>query len=1384
MAPYAPAHPAFRPQIAIEYGTLAQRNVYEKGDECEYPIRCVAGSRRVVRAYERDLGGAEPSRFEFTYRDGRFDRLGRGFLGFTERVVREVDTHAGRLELYDNRTYDPTFKSFPFANQPSSVISWTPTQIDHVGIVDDELVFELSFQSTTLQVTETNNGASYFTLPVYTRTRREQGQINQVTWALDFIGSYVDYARAAHAGTTNTTRISDTIRLLLDFDVYGNVLEEKTLVAREFDLFGGSLDSQADVIVQSKRTFHNNPVNWHIGLLEDNEICSTATGGGGTACRSTEQTYDTLARVKSSTTSTPGDLDTWLQLTYTYDDFGNVKKTIAQDAFEGERISCTAYDAEGIFPYSQGNPKGQLTYAKFHRGFGTPLATIDPNGRVTQWAVDEYGRVLLEKRPDGTETSTAITRTQDGGPTQDQYVVRVKKTTPGWGQDEVELDRLGRTIRQWSPGTTIDGISSPRILQETEYDEQGKFVARALVQTQESTPLADRKYHLFGRDNLGRVTRHEAPWGTKTTTLYNGVHVEVSSPGAGSTITEIDALGRPIEVEDAAEGITSYTYGPFGYVSTVTDPGGAVTTTVRDSMGRVRTSTDPDRGTTVTHYSGFGEARMTTDALGREAHYDYDRLGRLQSRVDSDGKTTWIYDTALNGIGALASVVSPTGVTRRWGYDIKGRTVSTELDVNGELFTMGFDYDAQSRLSKITYPTANGSAFVVENHYDGFGHLLRVNEFGQGTNLWKLSTISRNGFISGEQFGNNVVTTARTYDEARGRVSSIVTNGLTALQSLSYTYDAQQNVETRTDHLQGLLGVTETFQYDTLQRLKCASFNGEAPCAREWNYAPNGNFVSTPQAGTYTYDPARPHTVDNTNLGSYEHDAVGNQIGRPGAGVEYTALDLPKQINGVNGDISTFDYDGNRQRVRKTSGLVESIFLDEWFERVTNAGVVEHRYYVRSNERVVAVVTRGLSKKTQFLHTDALGSVDVVSTQTGTLDERRSYDPFGARRNPTWGQPAGTFTSNTTVGFTGHMGDEELGLVFMRGRVYDPKLGRFLTPDPFISQALSGQSWNRYAYVANNPLKYTDPSGFTPEDGAGPAQLQDNHGNTISALDVWVFGKKPEARAEAPAELGALRTLVDVGSSGDTAGFYPEAPPNGSERDESDGYDVMLEVLGGAAGAYADDVLETAKGMVIFAAFPPGYFAWQGYNFWSGIGAGAYEGYKQDGVFGALAGAINVLNPFAHVGISLAATVDAAEKGDYAKAGENGYQAVKAIAGIAMAAVGVGVGAAKGRVSFGSNATSKLRSHWGDIQRLAKRQGVEMPGKFKEAGPQIQGFIKTVVQNGETRVGPYKPTGGGWTDALWTKHGDAIVIRSPGGTFVTILDAAEGGAAKNFPGGI
>jgi len=115
----------------------------------------------------------------------------------------------------------------------------------------------------------------------------------------------------------------------------------------------------------------------------------------------------------------------------------------------------------------------------------------------------------------------------------------------------------------------------------------------------------------------------------------------------------------------------------------------------------------------------------------------------------------------------------------------------------------------------------------------------------------------------------------------------------------------------------------------------------------------------------------------------------------------------------------------------------------------------------------------------QAFITDHLGSVVGVVNSGGTLTQRFSYDPWGHARNPSTGDLLDTMPARRgDRGFTGHEELRHLGLVHMNGRVYDPMATRFLSPDPFIQFPEFDQSWNRYSYVLNNPLTFTDPSGY------------------------------------------------------------------------------------------------------------------------------------------------------------------------------------------------------------------------------------------------------------------------------------------------------------------
>ncbi|MEX2964821.1 RHS repeat-associated core domain-containing protein, partial [Microbulbifer sp. TYP-18] len=119
--------------------------------------------------------------------------------------------------------------------------------------------------------------------------------------------------------------------------------------------------------------------------------------------------------------------------------------------------------------------------------------------------------------------------------------------------------------------------------------------------------------------------------------------------------------------------------------------------------------------------------------------------------------------------------------------------------------------------------------------------------------------------------------------------------------------------------------------------------------------------------------------------------------------------------------------------------------------------------------------------KNRYLLRDHLGSLDVVTDATGAVTEQLSFDPWGQRRQPHNWRDALSSTQLTNIlditprGFTGHESLDRMGLIHMNGRIYDPLLGRFVQADPNIDGTTSSQGYNRYSYVHNNPLAFTDP---------------------------------------------------------------------------------------------------------------------------------------------------------------------------------------------------------------------------------------------------------------------------------------------------------------------
>jgi RHS repeat-associated protein len=196
-------------------------------------------------------------------------------------------------------------------------------------------------------------------------------------------------------------------------------------------------------------------------------------------------------------------------------------------------------------------------------------------------------------------------------------------------------------------------------------------------------------------------------------------------------------------------------------------------------------------------------------------------------------------------------------------------------------------------------------------------------------------------------------------------------------------------------------------------------------------------------------------------------------------------------ING-NGKILTFGYDAFRQRFSQdySSNGVHEItqYVGDLLEKVTAGGVIDWRHYIQVGDRTVAIMSRQNpgTNATRYILPDDQGSIAKITNSAGTTDVSENFSPCGTRRDPTtWsGSPACpdlvTIRGISREGFNGQdaIGGVSMGLNHMLGRVQDAITGKFLSADPFVFEPGSTQAWNRYSYVYNNPMSFTDPSGF------------------------------------------------------------------------------------------------------------------------------------------------------------------------------------------------------------------------------------------------------------------------------------------------------------------
>ncbi|WP_170229201.1 RHS repeat-associated core domain-containing protein [Polyangium fumosum] len=854
---------------------------------------------------------------------------------------------------------------------------------------------------------------------------------------------------------------------------------------------------------ETELEYEHRLTSWQLGLLRKREVThKLVPADPQPKTRTVAMTYNTFGDTDLVTVEP--DLPEHRSFTaYGYDSYGNVNSVHVWDAEGNDRTTVLAYGANGVFPITRTNALGHISSMTWEPGLGTRLSSTDPSGVKTIQNYDRFGRpTFAQVWAQNTPMSPGTTITYEP---LAFLPPRMIVDTPGHGHSKTTFDELGRPAQTVSKGFKDEY----EVFRYAQYDHRGRLM-RTSVPVKTGQPVVwTRMYY----DVQGRLIERIDPSGidglTSTRWIYDGLKTTQIDPDENQTWILTDTRGNLVRSADGHKAEDAnvpgsytemcYAYGHFEGLNQVAP---CQPTALRspvlmglDLYNQRLTLTDAQTGLQTFDFDPLGQMRRSLNAEGEELLYHYDALGRLDEILDSEGGTTlWSYDVTRPG--ALHESVSRDGNSRLYLYDAFGRLNTTEWTINGDSFTVEMDYDSFGRPLNVRYPDPfAGTSFAVQRTYDAYGHLLEVTG-NEGTTFWEQLAADPFGGTHEERLGNGTLTT-RQFDASTGRLETIRSvveqqNTSVTVQDLEVQWTKGMDLHKRIDHVRAQ---SETFSYDPKHQLLGALAEKGADTRTEsYSYDPFGNLQDRTGVGTYTYQNERLASAGDEEFWYNQNGAViARSVNGVNTALTWDPFGRVKSIMSLPDYELELDYDADGNRVRRfdDQSQTETVLVGELYRRERKLNepfaMAKHTYVVKVGGRTVAELTRLYGTNgnvtqadVHYVLADALGSTDLVMAANGNVVEERSYSPWGEARDPDDWTDATLFSTDSLVkpGFTGHEGRLDGGFTFMRGRMYAPSVGRFISPDPIVQAPFTLVSLNRYAYVWNNPLSATDPSGF------------------------------------------------------------------------------------------------------------------------------------------------------------------------------------------------------------------------------------------------------------------------------------------------------------------
>jgi RHS repeat-associated protein len=1036
---------------------------YTKHADAAFPEVDFSGPLYVVGEFSASDGTGSTYQNRFWYYGARVHLQGRGFEGFYAR--RSYDTRSGTY------TYDYLQRAFPFTGMHTRRSVW-----------QSNLSSKVSEWSATL-------GQQSLGSP-----GREQRVFPHLATVSD--------SRYEVGGSLNGTPVTQVSESYIYGDGYGNRTQTKRTLT---DKDPGSPFVNSSWQSTMTSSFANQTNSNCLGLPTSTVVTQSAPGQASRT-RTTAYTVDTGTCRITKQVLEPASPSLKATTTLGFDACGNVisLQVVGSNPTGSAmpaRTTSFGYGTRCQLPESITNPLGQKTGVSYQYDFGVPLSATDPNKLTTRWQYDDFGRRVLETRPDLTTTAWSFESCNTGpcwGATDLRFhVYQTSKGSAHEVYDQRELlydgfDRLRssgymRVLGAW-------------VTETYRYDSLGRPVARYQPTSGASNGYVAWTYDLLDRVIAQKLFQSNGTLDRSTTISHSGRRTLVTDALGRSRTRVTDVAGRLRRVMDPSPGGTTYyDYDSFGGLNRIQDPIGAVSSGAYNLRGFRTQWADADRGTWTFGGNSLNELVSWKDARGQAFGATYDVLGRPTSRAEPDGTSTWTWGTsaAAHNLGRLQSVKG-YGYTESLGYDGVGR-VATRTIATDQSYQYDYTYNSIGAPDTIAYPSSpvpagQGGARLKLRYAYSYGAPTRITDVTQspGKVLWTLNSANDYSSATSETLGTNLVAVTSAYKAWTNELTSRQSGTIPAAnnrQRLTYQWDAVGNLTQRQDVNQSLV---EKFSLDALNRVTSSTLNGASNLGVV--YDASGNIRSRSDVGAYTYgNPAHPHAVTAAGSHGYTYDANGNQITRDGASQAWASFNLPvllAQPVGGTSYQSQFSYGPTHQRWKQvasySNGAETTLYVGGLLEKesTTSTGKTHWRHYVPTPTGTTIVVSRNsdASTSTHYQLTDHIGSGDAVLDASGNLVARESFAAFGARRGGNWSSgatPDWTGIAGTSRhGYTGHEHLDNLALIHMNGRVYDPMTGRFMSVDPVVGDLGDSQAVNPYSYVGNRPLTYIDPSGY------------------------------------------------------------------------------------------------------------------------------------------------------------------------------------------------------------------------------------------------------------------------------------------------------------------